>query len=84
MRKLKIGDRVRILEEGYYNNQFKEGDIVYIVGKVHNEGGDCPWYLSKDKQRLPRDGLATYFGPYSHAYEYVPNKNIIGGKILCK
>ena len=82
MRKLKIGDRVRILKEGYYNNQFKKGDIVYIVGAVHNEGGACPWYLSKDKQRLPRDGHATYFGPYGNAYEYVPNKNTVGGHIL--
>ena len=84
MRELKIGDRVRILKDGYYNKQFKEGDIVYIVGKVDSDIGSCPWYLSKDKQRLPRDGLVTYFGPYSHAYEYVPSKNTIGGIILCK
>ncbi len=81
MRELKIGDRVKITTEGWHNGKFGLGDIVYIVGAVCNST-DCPWYLSMDKEMCPRSEGINYFGPYRTSYEYVPNKNILGGTIL--
>jgi len=81
MKKLKVGDKVKILKAGHYNSRFDVGDIVYVVGTVQGSGsGDCPYYLSKDKGM---DTLnSNYFGPFREAYElYIP-KNIIGGRLL--
>ena len=78
-RELKIGDRVRIIIDSYYNGQFSKGDVVYVVDKITDTFGDgvCPYYLSKYKQRK----MGNCFGPYRSSYEYVPNKILVGGLI---
>ncbi len=83
MRELKIGDRVKITKPGWYNNKFEVGDIVYIVGAVsYGSSTECPWYLSKLRQKRGTRGLTQHFAPYRENYEHIPNKNTIGGKIL--
>ena len=81
-RKLKLGDRVRILQHPDYasswNGLFDKGDIVYVVGLVDGGTGNCPYYLSKNKTM--RNG--NYFGPYRTVYELIVHKNIIGGELL--
>ncbi len=82
MRELKIGDKVKITKEGYYNGRFDVGDILYVVGTVAGGSDTCPYYLSKDKKKETRRGNVNYFGPYRTSYEYIPINNIIGGEIL--
>ena len=77
MRKLKVGDRVKITKEGWYNGCYDVGDTVYVV-EVRDPEDSCPYYLSKLKVMK----MGQYFGPYREAYEHVVTKNKIGGEIL--
>ncbi len=69
MRRLKIGDKVRIIKEGHYNNLFEVGDVVYVVANCDstytaNYEDSCPHYLSKYKEQKTN----KYFGPWRYSY----------------
>ncbi len=77
-RKIKVGDRVRILEP-CSTSLFEVGDIVNVVAKIDSGSGNCPFYLSKDKERK----LGNHFGPWAYNYELMPiNNNMVGGELL--
>jgi len=72
-RKLKVGDKVKIIKSGFYNGCYEQDDIVYVVEARGD--GECPYFLSKFKVRK----LGEYFAPYREVYEYVQPKVLIGG-----
>jgi len=76
-RKIKVGDRVRIIKP-CGTRLFGAGDIVNVVGVVDDGSSECPFYLSKDKERK----MGNCFGPWASNYELLTMENVIGGKLL--
>ncbi len=76
MRKLEVGDRVKMLED-CGTSLFGGGDILYIVGNIGGGTGSCPFYLSKDK--VKRTG--NFFGPWATSYELFNSHIILRGEL---
>ena len=74
-RRIKIGDRVRIVEESW-TNTFDVGDILYVVERA--DVGSCPYFLAKAKE----DYGSKKFAPFTLKYELLKEEPIAGGILL--
>ena len=78
-RKIKVGDRVRIIENSW-TDLFNVGDIVYVVGETDSDLlSGCTFYLSPNKNCTSH---TEKYAPYDYKYVLVGDKVVVGGKLI--